>query len=94
MGDIITLPSQRGVTVSHYEEIRSYTAPDDEAEFRIVLASEAERPGVIHVVLLGHSCIEVLETFRDTEAGHAAAKMVGEAADKALFYSVFYSREA
>lgn len=96
MADIINLPARTSPVVSRYCEITSYTAvsgDQDDPEFRVVLASEDERPGVVHVVLLGDGCIETLETFRDTEAGRAAAKMIGEAVDKALFYSVFYGRE-
>lgn len=96
MADIITLHPPGGTVAVRYHEVASYTAksddPDD-SEFRVVLASEDGRPDVVHVILLGDGCIEVLETFRDTEAGRAAAKMVGEAVDKALFFSVFYGRE-
>lgn len=89
MGDLIPLHAKPPVT-SHYREIRCFNDPNDDGPFRVVLASEDERPGVVHVMLIGDSCAEVLDTYRDTETGRSMANIVATAVEKAVFFATFY----
>lgn len=89
MANVVELHPKPPVT-AHYREIKSFTDPNDDGVFRVVLASEDERPGVVHVMLIGENCAEILDTYRDTETGRCMANIVGTAAEKAVFYSTFY----
>lgn len=89
MGDLIQLPTKPPIT-AHYREVKSFTDANDDGPFRVVLATEDEKPGVIHVMLIGDACLEILDSYRDTEAGRNLARIVGEAAEKAVFFSTFY----
>lgn len=92
MGDLIQLHASTPVS-AHYREIKSFTDANDDGAFRVILASEDEKPGIVHVMLIGEGCVEVLDSYRDTETGRSMANIVGIAAEKAAFFTSFYGAD-